>query len=293
MYVPCRCRVYRRFWRAWDKTIGRDYRNVKLKEIERFSRQLPPLRAVRSAWPPHRNGASVPQQRLPSRRSPRSGQVDTHGSALSRSLAELGCANLRYRQPEACRFFRQRDDSRCRVPHMGDAGRSKRTRMVRRPPIPRSWRATSWRRKRAGYTPRIFIEEIDKFKLDSEFQARCFSRIIDAVHQAGGQIVATSNLDEKDLRERMGDQYGGGIIRRIIGPRGNQGVDPGCTPDGSKGGFYVNFWNSTIEQNVHPDAVMIDGDDDDEDDEDLRDLVPVAWEFASPRGDHARALSVA
>ena len=110
---------------------------------------------------------------------------------------------------------------------------------------------------RAGHSPSLFLEEVDKIKLDSEFQAKMFSHIINAVHSVGGQIVASSNLSEMALRHRLGEQYGGGIVRRIIGPRGNQGVIPEEVdgqmvwpePDPSKGGFYVNFGDNTIQQN--------------------------------------------
>ncbi len=111
----------------------------------------------------------------------------------------------------------------------------------------------------AGFTPAIFIEELDKFKLDSEFQLKSFSRIIDEVHNAGGQIVATSNLNEYQLRSKLGEQYGGGLIRRIAGARGNEGTDYSydldgvriqAEPDGTNGGFYIDFWKGEITQNL-------------------------------------------
>jgi len=107
----------------------------------------------------------------------------------------------------------------------------------------------------AGFRPAIFIEELDKIKHDSEFQRREFSLIFETCHAAGGQIVCTSNLNEARLRQRFGDQFGGGIIRRVTGARGNPGVPEvgkdgvEVVPDPTKGGFYIDFWDSTIVQN--------------------------------------------
>lgn len=75
---------------------------------------------------------------------------------------------------------------------------------------------------RYSLTPRLFIDEFDKFKMASEFQENAFHRIIDQVSSNNGQVVAASNLDWRQIRTRMGDlQYGTPILRRIMGhPRG-------------------------------------------------------------------------
>jgi DNA polymerase III delta prime subunit len=110
-----------------------------------------------------------------------------------------------------------------------------------------------------GFTPAIFIEELDKIKLDSDFQKRKFAEIINEVHIAGGQIVATTNLSEFKIRHAFGPQFGDSIVRRIAGPRGNQGVEytydeagnrVQSDPDKAQGGFYIDFWNATITQNL-------------------------------------------
>ena len=47
---------------------------------------------------------------------------------------------------------------------------------------------------RAGYVPCLFIDELDKFKMNSEFQAKEFSAVIDTIQSNGGQVFASTNL---------------------------------------------------------------------------------------------------
>jgi hypothetical protein len=74
---------------------------------------------------------------------------------------------------------------------------------------------------KAGFQPCLFIEEIDKYKLNSEFQNREFFAVLEAIHANGGQIVATSNITDLQLKSGLGAQFGESIVRRIMGlPRG-------------------------------------------------------------------------
>jgi hypothetical protein len=73
---------------------------------------------------------------------------------------------------------------------------------------------------KAGFQPCLFIEEIDKYK-HSEFQNREFFAVLEAIHANGGQIVATSNITDLQLKSSLGAQFGESIVRRIMGlPRG-------------------------------------------------------------------------
>ena len=59
---------------------------------------------------------------------------------------------------------------------------------------------------KAGLTPCLFIDELDKFKLDSTFQLNEFSSIIDAIQANNGQVVATTNLTAMALTRAMGER---------------------------------------------------------------------------------------
>ena len=65
-----------------------------------------------------------------------------------------------------------------------------------------------------GVKPRLFLEEIDKFK-PSEFKMNRLFEIVNAVYEADGQIVATSNTSPEQLANEWGNRYGSTILRRI------------------------------------------------------------------------------
>jgi DNA replication protein DnaC len=107
-------------------------------------------------------------------------------------------------------------------------------------------------------TPCLFIDEFDKIKLNSEFQAKEFSAIIDAIQSNGGQVVASSNLTELGLKHALGDQYGPPIIRRLIGPRLNPDL-PEQPTDPSKGGFLIDFKSGKVHHNYSIETVAPSG----------------------------------
>src|SRR5260370_27822172 len=109
---------------------------------------------------------------------------------------------------------------------------------------------------RGGSVPCLFLDELDKIKLDSEFQAREFSAIIDAIQSNGGQIVASTNLDEESLRKALGSQFGPAIVRRLCGPRWNPD-DPENPADPERGGFLINFWRGSIKHNYEFDTTQM------------------------------------
>ena len=60
--------------------------------------------------------------------------------------------------------------------------------------------------------PLIWLEELDKIKL-SEFNRNALIRLVDAVYEQRGMILASSNLSPQVLRDFLGDE----IYRRIAG----------------------------------------------------------------------------
>jgi hypothetical protein len=67
---------------------------------------------------------------------------------------------------------------------------------------------------KAGLVPRVFLEEIDKFKA-SEYKLIRLFEIVNAIYEAGGQLVATSNTPVAELAAAWGGRYGETILRRI------------------------------------------------------------------------------
>jgi len=69
----------------------------------------------------------------------------------------------------------------------------------------------------------LFINEIDKFAV-SEAKTSALASLIDAVMEARGQIVASSNLTGKELIARWGPEYGNSIISRFAAPPNGQTI---------------------------------------------------------------------
>lgn len=97
--------------------------------------------------------------------------------------------------------------------------------------IRRPLRSTKSRKRKPTVSNRLFLEEIDKFKLDSDFQRNEFWALLEALEPNNGQIVATSNLNRKDLEARLGAQHGPAILRRI---------------EGLPNGIYIDFSSAEI-----------------------------------------------
>jgi hypothetical protein len=63
----------------------------------------------------------------------------------------------------------------------------------------------------AEFPPILFLEELDKFKA-SEYKLDALFTVMNAVFEAGGMIVATSNLSEQELKDRFPDWF----YRRLV-----------------------------------------------------------------------------
>ena len=93
---------------------------------------------------------------------------------------------------------------------------------------------------KAGLKPRLFIEEIDKFNLGSDFQRNSFWAIFEALSPRNGQIVATTNVNHNRLAQKLGEQHGEAIMRRI---------------EGGPNGIYIDFTGAEIINTLElPDA---------------------------------------
>ncbi len=69
-----------------------------------------------------------------------------------------------------------------------------------------------------GLRPCLFVDEVEKWK-PTDFKLDYFSRLIDAVYVAEGQLVLNSNLCPADLAAKWGPEYGESTLRRVIAPR--------------------------------------------------------------------------
>jgi len=111
---------------------------------------------------------------------------------------------------------------------------------------------------RAGLTPCVFIDEIDKIKLDSDFQAKAFHDIITVAQANGGMVCASSNLGAQNLMEKLGTQVGAAVVRRLCGSRLNPDT-PDDPANGDRGGFLVDFWAGTCKKNYNFRAPTMEG----------------------------------
>jgi predicted ATPase len=65
-----------------------------------------------------------------------------------------------------------------------------------------------------GYRPCLFLDEIDKIS-PSEFKMNRLMQLVDAVYEAEGQLVATSNKTLTELISKWGENEAGTVLRRI------------------------------------------------------------------------------
>lgn len=111
---------------------------------------------------------------------------------------------------------------------------------------------------RAGFTPCVFLDEIDKIKLDSDFQAKSFHDIITVAQANGGMVCASSNLGAQKLMEALGTQVGPAVVRRLCGSRLNPDT-PDDPANGDRGGFLVDFWAGSCQKNYNFRAPVMEG----------------------------------
>jgi DNA replication protein DnaC len=65
--------------------------------------------------------------------------------------------------------------------------------------------------------PVLFLDEIDKVR-GSDYKMEKLRAIVDAVYEAQGQIVATSNTDPESIAAKWGGEWADIILRRIAAP---------------------------------------------------------------------------
>jgi hypothetical protein len=65
--------------------------------------------------------------------------------------------------------------------------------------------------RRVGFTPRVFLEEIDKIKEGSEWNTNQLFMLLNAVDKHKGQLVIDTNLSRRQFLDRFGEP----IYRRI------------------------------------------------------------------------------
>jgi hypothetical protein len=68
-----------------------------------------------------------------------------------------------------------------------------------------------------GFKPHVFIDEFDKFNMNSTFQRNTFAEILDEVQANGGQIVCCTNTPVELLMQQLGVTHGGPMVRRLVG----------------------------------------------------------------------------
>jgi hypothetical protein len=243
----CKCVMLRFFYRNWTNTVPTGYQNISLDGLERFKQRFVrwtgrvegnPDRPYVEAWQhgtvedliallreyPGKNylfvgeagtGKSTCLVALYQHALLEAARVICGGGSGQESIWKIDGKQLS-NEFHAYAVSRGRTDIRDDEP------------MV----YPATITAAKIKAARAhGLRPQLFLEELDKFKLDSDFQRNEFWAIFEELQPNDGQIVTSTNLNVKDLEWRLGKQHGAAIVRRICG-------DPN--------GIIVDFTSATI-----------------------------------------------
>jgi hypothetical protein len=89
------------------------------------------------------------------------------------------------------------------------------------------------KRRDEGQVPKLFLSEIDKADLTTPFRRKTIFELVDAIKEAGGATIMTSNLGPAALAQVWGEQYGEPMLRRFsaapFGQRFNFSSEPSTT----------------------------------------------------------------
>jgi ATPase family associated with various cellular activities (AAA) len=94
---------------------------------------------------------------------------------------------------------------------------------------------------RHNLVPHLFLDEFDKVKLDSDFQAKEFAALITAFQENGGVVVASANTSELELQQKLGTLIGPTTVRRLIGPRLNPDASDKSPINPERNGILIDF----------------------------------------------------
>jgi hypothetical protein len=249
---PCMCGLWQRYYLRWNNpdNVAVDYRSVTIDNLETYSRNL--------------NGFNKTQlaDLLDKVRTYEyncfllAGPAGTGKTTLITGMYQRALARWAHESfdrdvnvPAVWKVTASTLAKQFREWEMRDQGRNADAVSGETVPVPEVTVVKVHAAVRAQFVPCLFIEELDKIKLDSDFQAKEFSAVIDAIQSNGGQVVAASNLSNLGLKNALGEQYGPAIVRRLIGARLNS-QNPEQPADESKGGFLVDFFKGTTSFNI-------------------------------------------
>jgi hypothetical protein len=246
--VPCKCAMYRNFYKRWNNPthVAENYRRFKLDNLEKYFGYLTNFNYDVD----NPNEPSSFKHLLETVRTHQyncnlltggagTGKTTLMTAMYERALREWVQKSFRDAKGveavwkiHANALAKQQRDW-----EMRDQGRDAETGDPT--PLPTVTRNKVLEAVAAGFTPCLFIDELDKFKLDSKFQLDEFYSIIDAIQSNNGQVVASTNMTAMQLTYAVGKQHGPAIVRRLTGPRLNTD-NPDDPTDPAMGGFLVD-----------------------------------------------------
>jgi hypothetical protein len=200
----CVCCALRRFWSRWDKTPQR-FRNVTpLRYLEPSEKSLLPIEKQQEIIDSLRKD--------PTRSYLLYGQAGTGKTHIASSLYRHHLAawalidNLNWTY---CSVWR------VSAPVLLEQWVAKS--IDKTAPKPEVSESMIRNVAKDGQRPVLFLDEIDKVN-GSDYKMEKLRAIVDAVYEAQGQIVATSNADPAAIAARWGGEWGDVILRRIAAP---------------------------------------------------------------------------
>jgi hypothetical protein len=203
--IPCQCRQMRMFWHSW-RNVPLRYRNVRLDLTKPSPLVAMPLKKQEAVLKliDANDGRSMILQG-PAKTGKTHLLIGLYRRALIAQVRAWSNSGM-----SASHHGAWRVNTSVWLEEMvrESTSRDENT------PLPDLYVEKVTRVAAKGMRPRLFLEEIDKFK-PSEFKLIKLFELVNAVYEDGGQIVATSNAPVETLAAAWGSTYGEPILRRL------------------------------------------------------------------------------
>jgi len=206
----CLCVFFRKFYQQFNATVPLHYRDIRLKDLRPSSV---------SYMPKEKQAALIQKIKQqpdeswaffgPIGWSKTTYEVALYRHALQKVLKETWQSSVpqsvwRVSAKQLMDEYHMWVTNRERVDDKGNANPA---------PVPTVTREKIVKAAQAGFVPRLFLAEIDKFKM-SKFKNDSMFEVIDAIYENDGQLVLGSNMTMDELNDP--NNFGPHFGRRIM-----------------------------------------------------------------------------